>query len=139
MRSVLVFLVATLLSPTVAADDTVTRDTGFEVVVTAPPSVRQASAVAVTLALVAKDGRKLNEDYPFRIDVSAPADVRVPKARLARADALAFSVKGATFQIGMTPNAAGSKQIQLEIRFAMCTDVNCEPYRRTINVPLHVR
>lgn len=110
------------------AADSFDRGTGFEVTVTTPATSRPATTVDLAVSVKATHGRKLNEDYPFKIDVAATADVRVSRSKLDRSGATSFNASGAEFRIEVTSASAG-KVLRLDVRFAMCTDVDCEPYR----------
>jgi len=121
-----------------AAPDVQVRGVGYEIQASSP-DVRVGAFGTITLDLRAADGRKINDDYPIKIAVAAPDGLAVAKATLESADAVARDERHAAFAIGVAGTSAGDRRLDLDIRFAVCSDVACELQHRTVAVPITVR
>lgn len=134
-------LVAALLTATPAlalADTQRWAGDGFVVTATTVDQPVAGATVEVGLVVTAAGGYKVNDEYPIAVEIAAPADVGVAKAKLGRADA---TIRGdrATFQLALTPTAAGAKRIGLKLKFALCTDTTCEPRKHAVELKLDVK
>lgn len=111
---------------------------GFVVTATTNEQAVAGAAVGVGLVVTAGAGYKVNDEYPIAVEITAPADVSVVKAKLGRADA---TIRGdrATFQLALTPRTVGAKRIGLKLKFALCTDTTCEPRKHTVELKLDVK
>lgn len=138
------FLAATTLSLTATATATATAGestvtgTGFELSASVPSTSKAGAPVELTLVLIPTAGRKINQEFPLSIAIAAPSDVKVPRAKLGRADASKLSEARAVFPIALPPSTAGERTISLDVRFAVCSDRACEPQRESISVALQV-
>ncbi len=90
------------------------------------------------VALTPSGGYHVNEEYPIRVTVRAPEGVTLPKSLLQRADAVEFGATRARFEVPFTPAAAGERNVELQVDFAVCTDENCMPDQRTLALALPV-
>lgn len=125
------------VAPT-AFDGATVRDVGFELRATAggPYHAGQAGTFGVTLTPGA--GYHVNEEYPIRVELTAPAEVTLPKATLARADAADFGPTKAHFEVPFTAAVEGERRVQLTVGFAVCTPERCMPDERTLSVVLPI-
>ena len=125
-------------APPPVADGATVRDVGFELRATAggPYHAGQAGTFGVTLTPGA--GYHVNEEYPIRVELTAPAEVTLPKATLARADAADFGPTKAHFEVPFTAAVEGERRVQLTVGFAVCTPERCMPDERTLSVVLPV-
>lgn len=134
-------LIAALVTaaPALAAAD-VQRWTGDGFVVTAITADQPVAGAAVEVGLIvaAGAGYKVNEEFPTSVEITAPADVGVAKAKLGRGDATIRHDR-ATFRLALTPRAAGDKRVGLKLKFALCTDTTCEPRKHSVELKLDVK
>jgi hypothetical protein len=104
----------------------------YVVQVSAPAKVASGAASTVTVTLVPKGEWKLNMDFPTRLIVEAPADVKVAKADQRRPDAVEFVDERGEFKVSFTPGAQGARAFKAQFRFAVCTDETCDPKREEL-------
>ncbi len=133
------FLVTAALSLPAIADTKTVSGTGFELSASLPSVTKPGAPIELTLALVPTTGRKINDEFPLSITVAAPADVKVPRVKLGRADARVIGETRAVFPIALTPSTTGERTITLDVRFAVCSDRACEPQHESIAVSMSVR
>jgi hypothetical protein len=84
-----------------------------------------------------RGGYHLNKDYPLRVDLKAPAAVKLAKPSLGKADGT-FSEQNAALDVGFTADK-GSHDLQAMVDFAVCTAETCVPEQRTIAIALNVQ
>lgn len=111
---------------------------GFVVTASTRETAVAGATVDVELVVTPSGGYKVNREYPSAVEIAAPADVSVAKTRLVRADGSIDHAR-ATFHLALTPRTAGTKQIGLKLRFALCTDSTCEPRRHEASLRLDVK
>lgn len=130
---------ALVAAPAVAAADTQRwAGDGFVITASTPEQAVAGAPVAVDLVLTPAGGYKVNDEYPIAVEIAAPADVAVAKAKLVKADAKVHHDKAA-FHITLTPRAAGAKLVGLKLKFALCTDTTCEPRKHEVALKLDVK
>jgi len=81
----------------------------------------------VEVTLSPKSGWHVNQDFPTKLEVTAPDGVVVAKAKLKKEDAAAFDEHHAVFKVAFTPAAAGAKTFAARFRFVVCNDDSCDP------------
>ncbi len=81
----------------------------------------------------------INLDFPTKLTLSAPKDVTLAKAELAKADAAAITEKSADFAVKFTPTAAGDKEFTGEFKFAVCQDEACSPVTEKVSFKVAVK
>lgn len=128
-------------APAAPAAPTGPTATGEAFELTAEPSGEYASGQLAQFAvrLEPRAGWKVNQEYPFRIELSANAPVSLPKDRLARTDAAEFNEKHVRFDVPFTVAAPGAHHVDAKVSFSMCTPENCIMERRTVQAALTVR
>ena len=89
------------------------------------------------VVLTAAGGYHVNQDYPIRVDLKAPAELKLPKASLGKADASQFGEESARFDVSFSA-PKGSHPIEALVDFAVCTKETCVPDQRTIALNLQV-
>lgn len=136
MRALIV--AAVVAAPALAAADT-QRWSGDGFVLTAVAAAPVAgAALDVRLELTPRGGYQVNDEYPTAIEVIAPADVAVAKAKLGRGDG-SVRHERAVFRLALTPKTAGAKRVGLKLKFALCTDATCEPRKQQVELLLSVK
>lgn len=92
-----------------------------------PDSVAVGKDSMVSITLTPKTGWKINQEFPTKLKIVAPAGTSLKSASLSAKDAKTFSKKSAEFQVAFSATAAGVKKFSGNMRFAMCTDTTCDP------------
>jgi hypothetical protein len=93
----------------------------------------------VEIALEGRGEWHVNQEYPIRIDVTAPDAAGLEKRELLKDDAAEFGEKKVRFLAPVAPSAAGEHEVTCDVSFAMCTDENCVLERRTVAMQLEVK
>jgi hypothetical protein len=128
--------------PPVAAPDQPAKpsidDTTFRLALVGAPEYAADKEGAVELTLEARGGYHVNQDYPIRVDLKAPAGVKLAKASLGKPDAAKFSEQEARFQLPFSASA-GAHDLTATVDFAVCTKETCVPDQRTVALALQVR
>lgn len=114
-------------------------DSSFELRATPNGAYQTGELGTFSISLTGRSGWHVNEEYPIRVELTAPSGVALSKSALERADAAAFSRERARFDVPFTPAAAGEHRVEAKVSFAVCTDENCIPDERTLAVLLPVR
>ena len=115
----------------------VVEDTTFKLALLGEPHYQAGSDAKVSLVLEPRGAYHVNQDYPLHVVLKAPADVKLTKSELNKADASAFGEKEARFEVGFAA-AKGNHELVADVDFAVCTDETCVPDERTVAVVLHV-
>ena len=113
-------------------------DTTFRLSLTGPQEYAAGAASSVELTLEARGGYHVNQDYPIRVDVKAPAAVKLAKATFGRPDATEFGEQQARFALPFSAEK-GTHDLTATVDFAVCTKETCVPDQRTVAVPVSVR
>ncbi|MDB4975661.1 MAG: hypothetical protein JWN48_4002 [Myxococcaceae bacterium] len=92
----------------------------------------------VELTLEARGGYHVNQDYPIRVDLKAPADVKLDKTTLGKPDAAEFSEHSARFELPFAATS-GAHDLVATVDFAVCTKETCLPDQRTVALALQVQ
>ena len=104
-----------------------------------PPEVAHpGEAAKVKVAVTPKAPWHMNLDFPTSLELKPPADVKVSKPKLGKADAARLDENGAAFEVELTPAAPGSKALTGTFKFAVCQEEACSPVTETITFSLNV-
>lgn len=126
-------------APAAPAGPRVDRD-NFQLSAAADGAALHAGQLGqVKIALTARNGWHVNQDFPVSVEVSGPASLSFPKARLERADAAAFDEAHFEFQVPVTPGAAGEQELRAKVAFAICTETNCLPQEEQLALRVAVQ
>lgn len=117
----------------------VVEDPSFELRAdaTGPYSSGELGQFAITLT--PRGEYHVNEEYPIRVELEAPAEVGLSKTELARDDTAEFGEQRARFDVPFTPTGAGEHRVNAKVDFAVCTPENCIPDERTLALVLPVQ
>ncbi|MCS6798762.1 MAG: hypothetical protein NZ898_09545 [Myxococcota bacterium] len=126
-------------APAGASAEAVVREAAFELRARAGGPYTRGTAGSFGITLTPGDGWHVNEEYPIRVELTAPPAVALARSRLERTDAADFGPERARFDVGFTPNDAGDHRVEAKVSFAVCTPENCLPDERTVAVVLPVR
>jgi hypothetical protein len=114
------------------------EDNTFKLALVSEPEYTAGAPARLQLLLEAKGGYHVNQDYPIRIDLKAPAAVKLQKPSLGKPDAAEFGEHKARFDVPFSADK-GSYQLSAEVDFAVCTPETCVPDQRTLAVSLSVK
>ncbi len=89
------------------------------------------------VVLTAAGGYHVNQDYPIRVDLKAPAGLKLTKASLGKPDATQFGEEAARFDVSFNA-PKGTHTVEALVDFAVCTKETCVPDQRTIALNLQV-
>jgi hypothetical protein len=102
-------------------------DASYTVTVDAPSSAPAKAEQTVRVKVAPGDGYKMNEEFPTSLTVTAPDGVSVAKAKQLGADAEKLDANELVFTVKFTPSSTGDKAFAAQLKFAVCTDVTCDP------------
>ncbi|MCG8553860.1 MAG: hypothetical protein MJD61_01010 [Proteobacteria bacterium] len=80
----------------------------------------------------------INQDFPCTVELTASANLMLPKARLAKVDATHFGERRARFDVPLTPRGPGTHEVEARVAFAVCTEETCIPEERRVVLALRV-
>ena len=104
----------------------------YKVDISYPSTLKAGASGVARIVITPAAGWKMNHEFPTKITVEAPADVKVTKAEQKKGDAASFTDKGASFEVPFTATAAGDKSFQAKLKFAVCTDATCDPKKEEL-------
>jgi hypothetical protein len=97
----------------------VSRDQ-YRVGVKYEPAVATGQVKTARIYVVAGEGWKVNEKFPWKVEVTAPAGVSVTKAILEKKDAKVMSGAKAVFKVTYEAASAGSHALSAKIKLSVC-------------------
>jgi hypothetical protein len=125
-------------APKAAAPTPSIEDKTFKLALVSEPEYTAGAPAKLKLVLEARGGYHVNQDYPIRVDLKAPAAVKLDKTSLGKADAAEFGEPSAKFELPFTAQS-GVHQLTADVDFAVCTPETCMPDQRTLAVSLQVK
>jgi len=114
------------------------EDNTFRLALVGPAEYTAGQAGSLKLTLEALGGYHVNQDYPIRVDVKAPPEVKLEKVSLGKADAAQFGEQQARFELPFSASA-GAHDLTATVDFAVCTKETCVPDTRTVALALQAR
>lgn len=127
----------------VSSGDTV----GFALTVDSPAPIAAGATAHFAIEVTPKDGRKINwcaagekdcQPFPTKLTVTPPAGLTVAKSVYTEKD-LAIDHKHIAIDLAVTGTTAGAYSMSGDLKFAVCTDAECEPKRVKLVFTLGVR
>lgn len=97
-----------------------------------PAKVTTGSKGSATLEIVPKKGWHLNDEFPYKLTVAAPAGAKVAKPEQGKKDTVAFSPSAMKWAIDFEASAAGDKAFTGKVKFAVCTETSCDPKKEEL-------
>ena len=134
-RLVLVLVLVLVLDPAVRADPT----PAWELVAPEKLELTAGAATTFDLDIVPAEDRTISRDGPVRIDVKVPAGVTTSRRRLALSDAGDPAARAPRFSIKLTAAKAGSYDVELRVRFWLCSRQSCKPVRTSKKLSIVVK
>jgi hypothetical protein len=114
------------------------EDNTFKLALVSEPEYAAGAPATLKVLLEAKGGYHVNQDYPIRVDLKAPAAVKLTKPSLGKPDAAEFGEHKARFDVPFSADK-GSHQVSANVDFAVCTPETCVPDQRTLAISLSVK
>jgi hypothetical protein len=117
------------------------EDPTFQVAVEAPPFVVVGGKATVDVRLRARSPWHLNREFPtyLRLDPPAAGIVTVQGLRLEAAQASVFTDAELVFSFPALGVRSGSGKLHGTVKFAVCTDKQCDPKSYTLDLPITVK
>ena len=104
------------------------------------PSAKKGEKAVAKLHIEGTGDFHVNQEYPVKISVTAPAGVTLTKATLKKEDAVKFEEKGADFDIAFTSTDSGKKDFTGEAKFAVCKGKEaCKPVTEKLAFSVDVK
>ncbi len=113
-------------------------DTSFTLTVD-PLAGAAGAAVAGNLKIVPGKGFHVNQDFPVKLTLEAPAGVTLAKAVQEKPDATKFDDDNLIFNVKATAAVAGTYNIKGKFKFAVCTASTCDPKSVPVDIALAVK
>lgn len=130
LASAMLFVVA-LAGTAYAADN-------YKLSVAAPSAKVSARSVA-KIRVEPTSGFKMNLDYPTKVTITPPEGVTLEKAKQTAKDATKLDKTAAEFDVAFTSADKGKKTFTGEIKFAVCTENNCDPKVEKLSFQVDVK
>jgi hypothetical protein len=83
-------------------------------------SVPSGETRTARLYVVAKSGWKVNDKFPWKIEVTAPDGVSVVKATLKKDDAVVMNGSKAVFKVKYKVTSPGAHKIKAKVKLSVC-------------------
>jgi hypothetical protein len=100
----------------------------------------KVSAKAVAKVVITPKGEfHVNTDFPAKLKITGPSDVKIEKATLTVKDAAKLTKDVAEFDIAFTAETPGKKVFTGEVKFAVCTATDCLPQTQKIEFTVDVK
>jgi hypothetical protein len=132
MKKILAALFVTAMAGTAFAGS------NYNLSVKAPSAKVSAKSVA-SIIVEPTSGYKMNLEYPTKVTINAPDGVTLEKAKLTAKDAKKLDKASAEFDIAYTATQPGKKTFTGEIKFAVCTENNCDPKVEKLSFDVDVK
>jgi hypothetical protein len=111
----------------------------YELVARTADAYQVGELSQITIELTGRGEWHVNQDFPTRVALTAPPEVKLAKPALDKSDAAEFRDERARFEAPFTAEAAGDHAVTADVAFAICTEDTCIPQRKTLAVTLPVK
>lgn len=112
----------------------------YAVDVKAPASAKKGEKAVAKLHVQGKGDFHVNEEYPVKLALTAPAGVKLEKATMKKEDAAKFGKDGADFDIAFTSSDTGKKDFTGDFKFAVCKGTEaCKPVAEKVSFSVDVK
>lgn len=113
-------------------------DTSFTLTIE-PFAGAAGAAAAGSIKIVPGKGFHVNQDFPVKLTLEAPAGVTLAKAVQEKPDATKFDDDNVIFSVKATAAAAGTYNIKGKFKFAVCTASTCDPKSVPVDIAFAVK
>jgi hypothetical protein len=111
---------------------TVADTDAYTVKLASPDKLRTGAKGSASLEITPKKGWHLNDEFPYKLSVTAPAGTTVAKPEQTKKDTVAFSHQSMKWAIDFTASSAGDKAFTGKVKFAVCTETSCDPKKEEL-------
>src|SRR5262249_7264435 len=111
----------------------------YKLDVKAPSSVKKGEKATATVHVEGTGQYHINQEYPTKLTLTAPAGVKLEKDKFTKADAKKFAESGADFEVAFTSSDAGKKKIEGELKFAWCAKTDCNPATEKVAIEFEAK
>lgn len=111
---------------------TVADTESYTVKLASPAKVAVGAKGSATLEITPKKGWHLNDEFPYKLTVAAPAGAKVAKPEQGKKDTVSFSHEKMKWAIDFEASAAGDKAFTGKVKFAVCTETSCDPKKEEL-------
>lgn len=112
----------------------------YKLDVKAPASAKKGEKATTKVHFEGTNKFHLNQEYPTKLTIEAPAGVKVDKDKQLKADAVKFAEGGADFDIAFTASEPGKKSFKGELKFAICLEKEaCKPVSEKVAFDVDVK
>ncbi|MBP6628114.1 MAG: hypothetical protein KBG28_11670 [Kofleriaceae bacterium] len=134
----LAVLVVAGAGPVAPAQAETIEGPGYAIELTAPTAPRAGQAARARVTIRPRAGWKLNQEYPFKVELNAAPALGVTAGVLPRGAARVFTEGEISFDVVVTPRSKGTHRLEGRIKFATCTDTTCDPQKASFVLPIVV-
>jgi len=111
----------------------------YEIRVESPETALAGHEVVAKIHIEPRSPWHMNTEFPVALKVKAPNDVDVEITEQRAGDAQCFDDDCLVFAIPFTPKAEGARELNTQVKFAVCGDAACAPDTVDINLRVEVR
>jgi len=111
---------------------TVADTDSYTVKLASPDKVTTGAKGSATLEITPKKGWHLNDEFPYKLTVTAPAGAKVAKPEQGKKDTVSFSHEKMKWAIDFEASTAGDKAFTGKVKFAVCTETSCDPKKEEL-------
>ena len=96
-------------------------------------SVKVGEKGAVKIDIKPIDGYKINEQYPWKVEMTSPENFGVENAKLGK-DKWQLSKALASISVPIEAKTAGEGEVKAKVKFSICNEDKCELLKKDIVV-----
>ncbi len=122
----------------VAKVDEAPAESRYEIRVESPETALAGHEVVAKIHIEPRSPWHMNTEFPVALKVKAPTDVDVEITEQRAGDAQCFDDDCLVFAIPFTPKAEGARELNTQVKFAVCGDAACAPDTVDINLQVEV-
>lgn len=114
------------------------KEASFELTLSASGAAAPGKRAELTLVLVSHPPFKVNQEYPFKLQLAEAEGVQFDENPVTKAR-VRLEKEKATMTIGFTPAGPGTKTIAGKFSFSVCTEDKCLIEKRDVALDVEVR
>lgn len=107
---------------------------GYVLEIVAPAESKAGAPGTAQVMVRPRAGWKLNTEYPFKLELTPGAGLKVAKSVLRKDDARRFEASGAEVDVVFTPDKAGRADVAATVKFATCDDATCAVHKESFTI-----
>jgi hypothetical protein len=109
------------------------KEEGFELTLEAAGPVTVGKPAEARVVLSAKNGFKVNDQYPFKLALNDAAGLEFPSKVVTR-DAMTLEKHQGVMKVAFTPKSAGAHTLSGRFSFSVCTEERCLIEKRELQL-----